>query len=154
MAGKNSILKIGDKAPDFELKDQDGESHNLSDYKTKKVVLYFYPKDDTPGCTKEACDIRDNYSALKKKAVVLGVSADDEKSHKKFAAKYNLPFILLADPDKNVLNLYGVWAEKSFMGKRYMGIVRSTFIIDKGKIVKIFPKVSVLGHVKEIMDSL
>jgi peroxiredoxin Q/BCP len=154
MAGKNSILKIGDKAPDFELKDQDGESHNLSDYKTKKVVLYFYPKDDTPGCTKEACDIRDNYGALKKKAVVLGVSADDEKSHKKFAAKYNLPFILLADPDKNVLNLYGVWAEKSFMGKRYMGIVRSTFIIDKGKIVKIFPKVSVLGHVKEIMDSL
>ena len=147
-------MKIGDKAPDFELKDQDGESHNLSDYKTKKVVLYFYPKDDTPGCTKEACDIRDNYGALKKKAVVLGVSADDEKSHKKFAAKYNLPFILLADPDKNVLNLYGVWAEKSFMGKRYMGIVRSTFIIDKGKIVKIFPKVSVLGHVKEIMDSL
>lgn len=154
MAGKNSILKIGDKAPDFELKDQDGESHNLSDYKTKKVVLYFYPKDDTPGCTKEACDIRDNYSALKKKAVVLGVSADDEKSHKKFAAKYNLPFILLSDPEKKVLNLYGVWAEKSFMGKRYMGIVRSTFIIDKGKIVKIFPKVSVLGHVKEIMDSL
>jgi thioredoxin-dependent peroxiredoxin len=148
-------LQIDDKAPDFELKDQDGKSHKLSDYKGKKIVLYFYPRDDTPGCTKEACDFRDNYGALKKKALVIGVSADDEKSHKKFVEKYSLPFILLSDPDKKVLNLYGVWGKKSFIGKTYMGIIRTTFIIDKSfKIKKIFPKVSVEGHVQEIIKAL
>jgi len=147
-------LKIGSTAPDFELKDQNGESHKLSDYKTKKVVLYFYPKDDTPGCTKEACDIRDNYGALKKKAMVIGISADSVESHKKFAAKYNLPFLLLADPEKKVIMKYGLWKQKSFLGKKYMGTARTTYIIDKDIIKKIFLNVSVLGHVKEIMDAL
>ena len=151
----DSGLKEGDKAPDFELADQDGKSHKLSDYKGKKTVLYFYPKDDTPGCTKEACDFRDNYGALKKYAIVIGVSGDDEKSHKKFADKYQLPFILLADPGHKVLEKYSVWKQKSMYGKFFMGIERTTYIIDgNGVIKKIFPKVSVSGHVQEIMDSL
>jgi peroxiredoxin Q/BCP len=150
-----SELKIGDKAPDFMLNDQDGESHKLSDYKGRIVVLYFYPRDDTPGCTKEACDIRDNYFELKSKAVVLGVSADDEASHKKFAEKYSLPFTLLSDPQHKVLEQYSVWKEKKLYGKIFMGIERTTVIIDpSGKIKRIFPKVSVEGHVKEIIHEL
>jgi peroxiredoxin Q/BCP len=119
-------------------------------------VLYFYPKDDTPGCTKEACDFRDNYSNFKKKkTIVIGVSVDDEKSHKKFVEKYKLLFILLADPEKKVVQKYGLWGEKSFMGRKYMGTTRATFIIDKDfKIKKIFPKVSVVGHTKEVMVEL
>lgn len=149
-------FKEGSAAIDFALKDQNGKSHKLSDYKGKPIILYFYPKDDTPGCTLEACSFRDNYGDFKKKgAVVVGVSVDDEKSHKKFADKYKLPFILLADPEKKVVQKYGVWGEKSFMGRKYLGTTRATFIIDKDfKIKKIFPKVSVPGHIKEVIASL
>ena len=149
-------LKENSSAPDFALKDQNDKLHKLSDYKGKNIVLYFYPKDDTPGCTLEACSFRDNYSEFKKKGIiVIGVSVDDEKSHKKFVDKYKLPFILLADLEKKVVKKYGVWGEKSFMGKKYMGTTRTTFIIDKNfKIMKIFPKVSVVGHVKEILNAL
>ena len=152
---KSNVLEVGDKAPDFELLDQDGKLHKLSDFKGKNIVLYFYPKDDTPGCTAEACDFRDNYPALKKKAVVIGVSGDDEKSHKRFAAKHDLPFILLSDPKHKVLEQYSVWKKKSMYGKFFMGIERTTYIIGKDqKIIKIFPKVSVTGHVQEIMKGL
>jgi len=151
----STLLKEYDNAPDFELLDQDGKKHKLSDYKGNKVVLYFYPKDDTPGCTKEACDFRDNYGALKKKAVVIGVSADDQKSHQKFVEKYSLPFILLSDPKHKVLEQYSVWKEKKLYGRIFMGIERTTVIIDeKGLIIKIFPKVSVEGHVQEILKEL
>lgn len=150
------MIKPNSKAPDFELKDQNGKLHKLSDYKGKNIILYFYPKDDTPGCTAEACSFRDNYSEFKKrKVIVIGVSVDDEKSHKKFVDKYKLPFILLADPEKKVVQKYGVWGEKSFMGRKYLGTTRATFIIDKDfKIKKIFPKVSVPGHTKEILALL
>lgn len=149
-------MKENSKAIDFSLKDQNGKSHKLSDYKGKNIVLYFYPKDDTPGCTLEACNFRDNYSEFKKKGIiVIGVSVDDEKSHKKFVDKYKLPFILLADPEKKVVQKYGVWGEKSFMGKKYMGTTRATFIIDKDfKIKKIFHKVSVVGHTKEVLEEI
>jgi len=149
-------LKEGSKAIDFELNDTDGKSHKLSDYMGKSIVLYFYPKDDTPGCTLEACSFRDNYAEFKKKkAIVIGVSVDNEKSHKKFVEKHKLPFILLADPEKNVVQKYDVWGEKSFMGKKYLGTTRATFVIDKDfKIKKIFPKVSVPGHTKEILALL
>jgi peroxiredoxin Q/BCP len=146
------MLKIGDKAPQFELKDCFGKSVSLKDFSGKKVVLYFYPKDNTSGCTREACDFRDSFPEFRKlNAVVLGVSADSEKSHQGFSAKYNLPFTLLADPDKEVIQKYDVWKEKSLYGKKYMGIERTTFVIDeKGKILKIFPKVKVEGHVDEV----
>lgn len=147
------MLKEGDKSPDFSLKDAEGKVHKLSDYKGK-VVLYFYPKDDTPGCTKEACNFRDNFSEIKKKAVILGVSPDSQESHKKFQKKYTLPFTLLADTEKEVVNKYGVWKEKIFMGKKYMGIERTTFILNNGKIEKIFPKVKPDEHVKEVLESL
>ena len=148
-------LKEGQKAPDFELKDSNGKKVKLSDFKGKKVVLYFYPKDDTSGCTKQACDIRDNYSEVKKKAVILGVSPDDEKSHVKFAKKYSLPFTLLADVDKKVSTKYGVYGEKTFMGRKFMGITRSTFIIDeKGKIKKIMYKVDAKEHINDVMPYL
>jgi thioredoxin-dependent peroxiredoxin len=152
----NSPLKEGSKAPSFQLKDQDGKVHKLSDYKGKKIVLYFYPKDDTPGCTIEACNFRNDEAQYKKKgAVLLGISVDDEKSHKKFADKYHLPFTLLADTDKKVVEQYGVWKEKSFIGKKYMGTSRETFIIDeKGKILKHFDDVSVRDHSKEILELL
>jgi thioredoxin-dependent peroxiredoxin len=156
MTSKLATLKEGAKAPDFSLKDQDGKTHKLSDYKGKKIVLYFYPKDSTPGCTIEACNFRDDESLYKKKgAVILGISVDDEKSHKKFVEKHHLPFTLLADIDKKVVNSYGVWGEKSFMGHKYMGTSRETFIIDeKGKIMKHFDEVRVKDHSKEILKLL
>jgi len=149
------ILQPKDKAPDFTAPDQDGNVHSLKDYKGKKVVLYFYPKDDTETCTKEACNLRDNYAALKKKGVVvLGVSADSEKSHKKFEKKYSLPFTLLADPDKKIINDYGVWAEKFFMGRYFMGILRTTFLInEKGKIDHIIEKVESKRHSEQIVET-
>lgn len=146
----------GKKAPSFRLKDQHGNVHSLSDYKGKQVVIYFYPKDNTSGCTKEACSFRDNLSRFKNiNAVILGVSPDSVASHKKFAEKYNLAFNLLADEEKEIVIKYGVWQEKSMYGKKYMGVVRTTFIIDeKGTIKKIFPKVKVDGHEIEVLESL
>ena len=150
------MLTEGNKAPDFKLKDQNGHTISLSDYKGKNVVLYFYPKDDTSGCTKEACSFRDGLPAFGKlNAVILGVSADSVESHKKFADKYNLPFTLLSDESKEMIEKYGVWKEKSMYGRKYKGIERTTFIIDeKGKIKKIFNKVKVDGHDKEVIDVL
>lgn len=148
------MLKEGDKAPEFSLKDSSGNTASLRDFRGKKVVLYFYPKDDTPGCTKEACGFRDNLPEFGKlNAVVLGISADSEESHQKFAAKYNLPFTLLSDPDKKVIQEYEVWKEKNMYGKKSMGIERTTFVIDEnGRIMRVFPKVKVEGHVEEVMD--
>ena len=148
-------LKPKDKALDFTAPDQDGKIHSLKDYKGQKVVLYFYPKDDTETCTKEACNLRDNYAALKEKGIViLGVSPDNEKSHKKFEKKYSLPFTLLADPDKKIINDYNVWGEKFFMGKYVMGILRTTFLInEKGKIDHIIDKVVSKSHSEQIMET-
>jgi len=150
------MIELEKEAPDFTLKSSDGNDVSLSDFKGKKVVLYFYPKDNTPGCTKEACQFRDNINTVKNKdAVILGVSLDDIKSHKKFIEKFNLPFILLSDPDAKVSTEYGVYKEKNMYGKKKMGIERSTFIIDKkGIIKKIFRKVKVDGHVDEILEVL
>ena len=150
------MLEEGKKAPQLTLKDQSGKSVSLKDFLGTKVVLYFYPKDDTPGCTKEACNFRDDFKEIKKEnAVILGISADSEARHKKFAEKYKLPFTLLSDENKKVLEKYGVWKEKSMYGRKYMGIVRSTFIIDeKGKLKKIFPKVKVTNHNKEVLEAL
>ncbi|MGA8265326.1 MAG: thioredoxin-dependent thiol peroxidase [Ignavibacteriaceae bacterium] len=150
------MLKEGNKAPAFKLKNQDGETISLSDYKGKKVVLYFYPKDDTSGCTKEACSFRDGFPKFGKlKAEILGVSADSVQSHKKFAEKYKLPFTLLSDESRKMIEKYGVWKEKSMYGRKYMGIERTTFIIDEnGKIKKIFPKVKVSDHDKEVLEAL
>jgi thioredoxin-dependent peroxiredoxin len=149
-------LKIGSMAPDFSLDGDDGKKHELKDFRGKKVVLYFYPKDDTSGCTKESCSFRDNLTSIKKKgAVVLGLSADGTESHRKFIAKYDLNFPLLSDESKSVLEMYGVWKLKNFMGRKYMGIERTTVIIDeKGKISHIFPKVKVEGHTEEILNAL
>ena len=149
-------LTAGNKAPDFKTTDQDGKEVTLSSLKGKKVVLYFYPRDMTSGCTAEACSLRDNYKALQKAGYeVLGVSSDNEKTHKKFIEKEKLPFRLLADTDKKVVEDYGTWKEKSMYGKTYMGIERTTFIIDKqGKISHIFPKVKVDEHYDEVIDAL
>ena len=149
-------IKVGDKAPSFKLKNQDGKTISLSDLKGKPIVLYFYPKDDTSGCTKEACNFRDEFPKFgKMKAEIIGISSDSVESHKKFAQKYKLPFNLLSDEKKEVIEKYGVWQEKSMYGKKYMGIVRTTFIIDaSGKIGKIFPKVKVDNHNKEVMEAL
>ena len=146
----------GDKAPAFKLMDENGKPVSLPDFKGKKVVLYFYPKDATPGCTTQACAFRDNLSRLAKAgAAVLGVSADSAESHKKFKAKQGLNFPLLSDPDRKTIEAYGVWQEKSLYGRKFMGIVRSTFIIDEnGRIAKVFPKVKVAGHVDEVLASL
>ncbi|HEX8547970.1 MAG TPA: thioredoxin-dependent thiol peroxidase [Cytophagaceae bacterium] len=146
-------LQVGDKAPEFEAKDQDGKSIKLSSYKGKKIVLYFYPKDDTPGCTAQACNLRDNYqSLLKNNYVVLGVSGDDEKSHKKFAEKFSLPFPLVADPDKAINESYGVWKEKSMYGRKYMGTNRTTFVIDEqGLISEIIEKIKTDDHTAQIL---
>ncbi len=151
-----NMLKEGDKAPDFELKDQNGKLHRLADYRGKTVVVYFYPKDDTPGCTKEACSIRDNWAELKKRGiVVLGVSGDNEESHAAFAKKYNLPFPLLADTDRKVINAFGTWGEKSLYGKIMQGILRTTFIIDgTGTIVKVIGKVDTANHAQQIIENL
>jgi len=147
-------LEQGSKAPAFKAKDQDGNTHSLKDYKGKKVALYFYPKDNTETCTKEACNLRDNFALLKAKGVViLGVSADDEKSHKKFEKKYSLTFPLLADTDKKIIEDYGVWAEKFFMGRHYMGILRTTFLInEKGIIDHIIEKVNSKEHAAQIIE--
>ena len=149
-------LKIGDKAPDFKLKNDSGEDVALKEFKGKNVVLYFYPKDDTPGCTKEACDFRDNQKVFDKKdTVIVGVSPDSVESHVKFKKKYGLPFQLLSDPEKKTLEAYGVWKEKSMYGRKYMGVERTTFVIDAdGKISKIFPKVSVTGHIEDVLSQL
>ncbi len=147
---------IGKKAPEFTLQDQDGTPHALKDYRGRYVLLYFYPKDDTPGCTKEACALRDadpDFSKLD--AVVLGVSADSVKSHKKFAEKYELKFPLLADEDKSVVNAYGVWGPKKFMGREYEGIFRNSFLINpEGKIAKIYEKVKPEQHAAEVLADL
>ena len=150
------MIEVGKKAPELSLLNQDGKKISLKDYLGKKVVLYFYPKDDTSGCTKEACNFRDEFPKFTKtKAVILGVSPDSIKSHKKFAEKYDLNFDLLADEEKKVVEKYEVWKEKSMYGRKYMGVERTTFIIDeKGKIKTIFNKVKVDGHNKEVLEAL
>lgn len=149
------MLSTGDSAPDFTAKDQTGAAIKLSDLRGQKVVLYFYPKDDTPGCTKEACSFRDNFSTLTEKGIkILGVSTDDEKSHQKFVSKYELPFTLLADTDHAVAALYGSYGEKQFMGKTSNGVLRKTFLIDEtGKIKKVFDKVNVAEHASEVLTA-
>ena len=150
------MLEEGKAAPDFTLHDQNGQPVKLSTHKGKSVVLYFYPKDDTSGCTKEACAFRDARADYENAGeVVLGVSPDDVKSHKKFADKYELPFTLLADPETKVCQAYGVWKEKSMYGKKYMGVERTTFVINpKGKIARIFPKVKVDGHCEAVLEAI
>ncbi len=152
----SDLIEVGAKAPAFNLKDQTGQAHKLSDYAGQWVVLYFYPKDDTSGCTKEACQFRDAQPAFdQSKAVVLGVSPDDEKAHAKFAGKYELPFTLLADPDKTVLTKYGVWQQKSMYGRKYMGVVRTTYLIDpKGKVAARWDKVKVPNHEQEVLKRI
>jgi thioredoxin-dependent peroxiredoxin len=150
------MIKIGDKAPDFKLTADDGKAYSLIDFKGKILVLYFYPKDMTSGCTAEACDFRDNIKLFRKKnSVVVGVSKDNTDSHLKFKSKYNLPFTLLSDENLDMLKAYDVWKEKSLYGKKYMGIERTTFIInEKGIIKEIFKKVKVTEHIKEILNKL
>lgn len=150
------MLKSGDKAPDFSLQSDTGEKINLKDLKGKKVILYFYPKDNTSGCTKEACYFRDSIKTFNKKnAVIIGVSRDSTESHRKFKSKYELPFTLLSDESADILKKYGVWKEKSMYGRKYMGIERTTFIInEKGLIEKIFNKVKVNGHIEELIKSI
>lgn len=147
---------IGEIAPPISALDQSGKTVNLSDFLGKTVILYFYPKDDTPGCTKEACGFRDDYASFTNKGVViLGVSPDDTAKHKKFVDKYNLPFTLLADPEKVICQAYGVWKEKSMYGRTSMGVERTTFVISpEGKIDKIFAKVKVEGHISKVLDSV
>ena len=148
------LLEPGDKAPNFKTTDQDGQPVSLKDFAGKKVVLYFYPKDDTPGCTKEACAFRDGFAEFRRRKVeILGVSVDNEKSHKKFVEKYDLPFRLLADTEKKIVNDYGVWGQKALYGLKFMGINRVTYLIDeKGKIAAVWPKVKPAEHAKEILD--
>ena len=149
-------LKVGDKAPAFSLLDDSGSKVSLNDLKGKRVVLYFYPKDDTSGCTKQACSFRDNIRVFEKNnTVVIGVSKDNIASHQKFKKKYDLPFTLLSDESTEILTKYGVWKEKSMYGKKYMGVERTTFVIDEsGKIKSIFNKVKVDGHTDEVLKSL
>ncbi|EDM35865.1 bacterioferritin comigratory protein [Pedobacter sp. BAL39] len=149
-------LTEGQQAPDFNVADQDGNEVTLSQFKGKKVILYFYPKDNTPGCTAEACDFRDNYQGLMAKGiVVLGVSVDDEQSHQKFAAKHSLPFTLLADTDKKIVEAYGVWGEKNMYGKKYMGTNRTTFVIDEeGNIAHIIKKVDSKNPTAQVLELL
>ena len=149
-----SQLKAGDKAPEFTANDQNGTPVSLSDFKGKIVILYFYPKDDTPTCTVEACDFRDNYQSLLGKGYqVIGVSADDEKSHKKFEKKFNLPFPLIADTDMKIVNAYGVWGDKVLFGREYQGILRTTFIIDaEGKVAHVIDKVTSATASQQVLD--
>ena len=150
------MLQEGTMAPEFTLPTDGGGEVTLSDYRGKKVVLYFYPKDDTPGCTTEACNFRDDYSQLLAAgAVVLGVSPDTVQSHDKFKLKYQLPFALLSDPDHQVAETYGAWGEKKMYGRTYMGIIRSTFIIDEeGRIAKVFPRVKPKNHSQQVLEAL
>lgn len=150
------MLKVGDSAPAFKALTTSGDTVALKDFKGKKLILYFYPKDNTSGCTREACDFRDNLARVKRKGTaLLGVSPDSVASHRKFSEKYELTFPLLSDPDQAVARSYGVWVEKSLYGRKYMGIERTTFIIDeKGKIAQIFRKVKVAGHVEEVLAAL
>jgi len=145
-------LEAGQMAPDFEAQDQNGNTIRLSDYKGKRVALYFYPKDDTPGCTAQACNLRDNYDSLLSKGIqVIGVSIDSVASHKKFADKYNLPFPLVADSEQKIVEAYGVWREKNMYGKKYMGTVRETFMIDaEGKLEKVIAKVKTDAHAEQL----
>lgn len=146
-------LNIGDKAPEFEGKDQRGNTVRLSDYRGKKVILYFYPKDDTSGCTAQACNLRDNYGNLRQEGYeVIGVSTDSEQSHQKFIGKYELPFTLIADTDKKIVEQYGVWQEKSMYGRKYMGTMRYTFVLDEnGMIRDIIKKVKTADHTAQIL---
>lgn len=148
------MLKAGDKAPEIESTDQDGNPIKLSDFKGKKIVLYFYPKDNTPGCTAESCNLRDNYEELQKQGyVVLGVSGDSAKSHKKFIEKYQLPFPLIADENKSVHEAFGTWGEKKMYGKTYMGTLRTTFVIDEnGVIQEVIEKVKTKDHTSQILQ--
>ena len=150
-----TVLKAGGKAPDFKGVDQDGNVIALKDFKGKKLLLYFYPKDNTPGCTAEACNLRDNYSTLIKKGFqVVGVSADSVKSHKNFEEKFSLPFPLIADEDKEILHKYGVWQKKKFMGRSFLGIVRTTFLIDeKGIIRGIIDKPNTKNHAAQVLEA-
>lgn len=149
-------LKPGQIAPNFTLPDQNGTEHTLSDYRGKWVLVYFYPKDNTPGCTKEACGMRDNHPAFKKlKAVVFGISADSVARHRKFADKYELPFTLLSDEERKVIKNYGAWGKKKFMGKEFMGIIRSSVLIDpEGSVAKVYPKVKAVEHADEVLEDL
>jgi len=149
------MIKEGEAAPDFEARDAEGNTVKLSDLRGQKVVLYFYPKDDTPGCTKEACSFRDSFSEFERRGIkVLGVSLEDERSHQKFTDKYKLPFTLLADTDHAVADRYGVYGEKQFAGKKYMGVERKTFLIDeRGRILRVFDKVNVEQHAGEVLDA-
>ncbi len=151
-----SELKEGDFAPKFTAKDQNGKEISLNDFKDKFVILYFYPKDDTPGCTAEACSYRDNYQNLQTLGFeVIGISTDDEKSHKKFEQKHELPFTLIADTDQKIVNDYGVWVEKNMYGKKYMGTARKTFLIDKeGKVARIISKVDTKNASQQLLDLL
>lgn len=150
------MLKEFDMAPDFTLSDASGNTHSLKDYRGKKVVVYFYPKDNTPGCTIQACAFRDAYSAFHDlDVVVIGISKDSQKSHEKFVDKYDLPFVLLSDPERVAIEGFGVWQEKKMMGKTYMGVVRATFVLDEeGKIIKVYPKASPDKNAADILAFL
>jgi peroxiredoxin Q/BCP len=149
------MLKAGQKAPDFTANDQNGQPVSLHDFKGKKIALYFYPHDNTPTCTEQACNLRDNFAALKQHGiVVLGVSTDTEKKHSNFEKKYSLPFILIADPEEKIVNLYGVWQLKKFMGREFMGTVRTTFLInEKGIIDHVIEKVTAKDHTAQILEA-
>ena len=151
-----SMRTEGEQAPDFSLPDQDGKVHALRDYRGTWVLVYFYPKDDTPGCTTQACGIRDTFPEFEKLGVtVFGISTDSEKSHKKFEEKYELPFTLLADTDKKTVQAYGVWAPKKFMGREFLGTLRTSFLIDpNGKIAKVYEKVKPANHATDVLDDL
>jgi peroxiredoxin Q/BCP len=149
-------IKVGDTAPDFKARDQNGKAISLSQFRGKKVILYFYPKDDTPGCTAEACSLRDSYAVLTKKGfVVIGISADNAASHLKFQKKHELPFILIPDEEKKIIQSYGAWGEKSMYGKSYEGIIRTTYVIDeKGMILLLIDKVNTKDHANQILEEL
>ncbi len=149
-------LTVGQKAPNFTLPDQNGKEHTLADYQGQRVLIYFYPKDDTPGCTKEACNFRDNMTSFKKSKIqIFGISIDPVKRHMKFAEKFELPFPLLSDEKKEVVEAYGVWAKKKFMGREYMGTLRMSFLIDpQGKIEKIYDQVKSDTHTQEVLEDV
>ncbi|MEI8072903.1 MAG: thioredoxin-dependent thiol peroxidase [Candidatus Saccharibacteria bacterium] len=149
-------LNVGDQAPDFKLEDQSGKVHELKDLKGKKTLIYFYPKDETPGCTIQACSLRDNFEKLQSVGLdVYGVSKDDVKSHEKFAAHHNLPFDILSDPENNMINAYGAWGERNMYGKKYMGTVRSAVLVGEDlKILAVWPKIQPLKTVPEVIDWL